>query len=108
MSFTPLADKDPDATSMYQFDWSPFFSEIGDTLSSAQIDVMDPTSTTVDGASDLTIVAHTQTAAGVVTFWVAGGTPGVSYTVRCRVTGVNTSPVQCREERTTVIPVKQT
>ncbi len=100
-----MGTKDPDSIVSYQFDWTDYFAWIGDTLDSAELKIVDSTSTTEDVASTMVIEGQTQTAAGVVTFWVSGGTPGVDHYVRCDVLGVNTNPIQNRDHRTVVIPV---
>ena len=105
--FTKLGAKDPNARVAYQIDWTAYFTALGDTLNTATVEVMNAASSAVDPSSDLLIEAQTQTAAGMVTFWVSGGTTGVEYTVRCRVTGVITSPAQTIDEKTVVIPVRQ-
>ncbi|HWA29094.1 MAG TPA: hypothetical protein VG734_25820 [Lacunisphaera sp.] len=108
MSFRKLASKDPDAVVPYQIDLTAYLTAVGDTLESVEFSVMDAASAVEDGAATLSIVSHTQTADGIVTFWVAGGTTGVEYTVRCRFTGANTNPVQSHDDISVVIPVRQT
>lgn len=108
MSFVVKGAKDPNVTATYQFDWTEFFVENDDTLDSATLSIVDQTSTTVDLASDLVIVAQSQTAAGIVTVWLSGGTAGLRYYLRCRIAGARTSPAQVTDEETIVIPVRQT
>lgn len=107
MSFKKLAAKDPDSVVPYQVDWTDYFAALDDTLNTSVVEVVNATSTAVDATSTMSIVDKTQTAAGVVTFWVAGGTPGRDHNVRCRVTGVKTSPAQTIDEVTVVIPVEE-
>ena len=108
MSFRKVAAKDPNAVVPYQFDWTDYFKKLGDTLDSADVDVVDPTSTNVDPDTTLVVVTKTQTADGVVTVYLSGGTPGVDHYVRCRVRGVKTTPAQTVDERTMCIPIQQT
>jgi hypothetical protein len=70
----PLFEKDPDATSSYQFDWTAWLA--GDTIS---------TSAWAELPSDLTVVSTANTTL-TATIVVSGGTPGRTYRLRNRIT----------------------
>jgi hypothetical protein len=75
---SPLPPKAPAAVLDYQMDWSNWLAA-GETISSA--DVSAATGLTVNPAGKATSVA-----AGVVTFWLGGGTSGATYAVTVTVT----------------------
>lgn len=105
--FKTLFSKDPNNVTAYQSDWTAYFTDLDDTLDSAVVSIVDATGTTIDGASTLSVVAQTQTAAGIVTYWLSGGTAGVDYYVRVVVFGANTTPVQASDSETVLIPCRQ-
>ena len=77
-SYGPLIPKDPDATLDYPFDWTPYLTDIGDTISSV-VWVLDPSLTKVNSAFDS---MH-------ATVWVSGGIAPV-------LPALNAVPVTCR------------
>ena len=107
MTFRKLGAKDPNAVVPYQVDWTDYFAALDDTLDTSQVDIVNATSTAIDASSTMSVVTKTQTAAGIVTFWLSGGAAGVDHYVRCRVFGVKTSPAQTIDEITVVIPVEE-
>jgi hypothetical protein len=102
--FRVLGSMDPDIRVPYQIDWSRYFEAFNDTLSSAEVEVVNALGEVI--SSDLS-VDFVQTSSGVVTFWLSGGTAGQRYTVRCSVVGANTTPIQTRDCLTVIVPVSQ-
>lgn len=83
-----VSPKDPNYVGPFSWDFSAELARIGDSIASI-------TSFAVEvGGSSLEVLASPAPAhaSGVVTAWLSGGTLGVIYTVRCRVT-TNSSPV---------------
>jgi hypothetical protein len=74
----PLPPKAPAAVLDYQMDWSGWLAA-GETISGA--DVSAESGITVNPAGKTT-----STSGGVVTFWLGGGTAGVTYNVTVTVT----------------------
>lgn len=70
---TNVFTKDPSAVLDYAFDWSDWLAT-GETISSH----------TVTADTGLTKDSSTE-AAGVVTYWLSGGTAGTNYKVVCRI-----------------------
>jgi hypothetical protein len=79
----PWPTKDPDSNQRYYFDWRPWITvEEGGTISDFSVTVDDG-----DGALLIGDFAMgTGVWSGVVMLWISGGTVGVTYNVRCRVT----------------------
>lgn len=70
--------KDDDATLDFAFDWSDWLAT-SETISSYTITV--PTGITLE-----TVAPHAQSeSAGVVTFWLSGGTANTWYKVACKI-----------------------
>jgi hypothetical protein len=107
VSFPVLGAKDPNTVSPYQIDFTGWFKANDDSLNSASIDVVDETGATIDALTDLVVAAVQQTASGIVTVYLSGGTAGRDYYVRVTVLGVRTTPVQISEQQTVVVPVRQ-
>lgn len=105
MTFQTLGAKDPNATVAYQLDWTAYFTDADDQLDSADVQVVNEAGAPI--ASDLQIVAQQNTFTGIVTWWLAGGTPGATYRVRVTVRGANATPVRLVDCRTVIIPCRQ-
>ena len=84
--------KDPDSVLDYAFDWSTYWLQSGETISSHVITVGTGLTKDSDSESD-----------GVVTVWLSGGTAGRSYDVACRIT----SNLGRTDERTIKINVEE-
>ena len=69
-----LFEKDPNATSSYQFDWTAWLA--GDTIASSSWAQL-PTDMTVVSTANTTLTT---------TIVVSGGTPGRTYRLRNRIT----------------------
>lgn len=69
--------KDPNATLDWTFDWTPWLSKIGDSISSIAWTV--PAGLTQESVSNSLTKA---------TIWLSGGTDGTSYEVSARITTV--------------------
>jgi hypothetical protein len=74
----PLPPKAPAAVLDYQMDWSNWLAS-GETISSADVTADAGITVNPNGKS-------TGTSGGVVTFWLGGGTAGMSYIVTVTVT----------------------
>jgi hypothetical protein len=71
--------KDPNAIAKpYWFDWRPWLTVEEETLASYAVAID-------EGGDALTIASHSN-AAGLIVVRLSGGTLGVVYTVRCRIT----------------------
>ncbi len=68
--------KDPDATERYGANWTDRLAESGATISSVAWSIV-PSGPTLSGATNDTVSASTL---------VAGGIPGCTYLLTCRVT----------------------
>jgi hypothetical protein len=88
----PLPAKAPAAVLDYQVDWSAWLAQ-GETISSA--DVSSDAGITVNPPGKATSVS-----AGVVTFWLGGGTRGTTYDVEITVTTQSRT-----DSRTMQVPV---
>ena len=71
-----IYSQDPDELLDYQFDWTPRLDD-GETIAAFTV-------TATDGLTIGTAPAPAQ-AAGVVTYWVSGGTAGTIYAVTCHI-----------------------
>lgn len=67
--------KDPEATLDYEVDWSTFYLDDGETISSYVVTVPAGIAKAADSQDD-----------GVVTIWLTGGTAGTSYRIECKIT----------------------
>ena len=96
---------DPEAREDWMF---PFRLNPGEALNSAEVDVVDETSTTVDTDTDLVIesIAFGQISSTLwgVTVWVSGGSPG-DYYLRCRVE--TTSSPSRKADKTMLLVAEQ-
>jgi hypothetical protein len=101
--------KDPEARVLYRFDFSNEFRSAGQELGSSDVAVVTDPDTTSELVlvPDLVISNIVNTPAGLVTFWVEGGTNGVTYWIRCRVLGAEVTPLQYRNDRTVGLRVRQ-
>ncbi len=71
--------KDPDAKLRYYFDWSAFCAGEGSNVASYQL--------AIDNPPDAALLLSDDARSGnSVMVWIAGGTDGSEYIVRCRVT----------------------
>lgn len=107
--FTVLGRKDPNEVYPYQYDVSAELASLGDTLDGATADVVTEEGD-VDASSDLEIVNISLTSAGIITFYLSGGSANSDgsprrYYIRIRWTGANTTPVQTIGDKTFIIPV---
>lgn len=98
---------DPNAVMPVTF---PFVLNPGEALAEATVDVVDPTSTTVDTDTDLVLTPASfglisGTTYGVTT-WVSGGSPG-SYYLRCHVK-TDSFPIARQADKTMELVCQQT
>lgn len=70
-----IPPKSPDAVLDYAFDWSAWLAT-NETISGAAVTV--PTGITLSQPASIN--------AGVVTFWLSGGTAGIGYSIVCQIT----------------------
>jgi|1185.fasta_scaffold379912_3 hypothetical protein len=100
-------EHDPNGQTQFGFPW---LLRPGEAIITAVVDVVDPTSTTIDAATDLAISGVTfgqiQNTQYGVSFWVTGGTAGTDYTVRCRIE-TTLSPVSNKTDYTGVLRCRQ-
>lgn len=78
MSVVLTCTKTPAARLDYAWDWAPWLTEVGDTLSAATVAVPD----------GLTAVGLPVVGDGVVTQRVSGGVVGATYELVCQITTV--------------------
>lgn len=92
-------------------DWTfQFRLNSGESLASAEVAVVDPTSTTVDGATDLVIetTALGQISGSLwgVTVWISGGHAGTDYYLRCHVE-TDAAPISRKGDRTMILACEE-
>jgi hypothetical protein len=76
MSIVFTSSKTPAARLDYTWDWAPWLTDVGDTLSTATVAVPD----------GLTAVGSPVVDDGVVTQRVSGGVVGATYELVCQIT----------------------
>jgi len=104
-----LGRKDPNANFPYKADITAELADLGDTLDSATVEVVTANGEP-DLATDLIVGPVTITSAGVITFWLSGGSANANgsekrYFVRIRWRGAKLSPTQTVDDLTLIIPV---
>ena len=78
-----VAEKDPDATLPYGFDWSAWVPS-GDSVASAAWNITSPS-----GDGTPITVSSTSVSSNVASATLTAGTAGNEYQARCRVTTTN-------------------
>lgn len=89
-SAAPLIVKDPDANLDYRVAWKDWLA--GDTLASVAWDVpagLTGSNQSINTGGSVTIDGVVHPVNTVATIWLAGGTLGATYTVRCRATSAS-------------------
>lgn len=82
MTIRPWPYKDPNSKLRYYFDWSGFCEGEGSDVASYAL--------AIDVAPDAALLLSDDVRSGnVIELWLAAGTEGIEYTIRCRVTLAN-------------------